>query len=239
MDLASLAAAGQAETGTRQAGAQQLQSAAHAQALDQQLGQLAAESEAARRNYSFQGEQQRLDHQLQLGLAQAQAARARSGGGGGSNRTAELQFQMMMQQMENEEWYKRQQFLAALEGKGQGNSPRNFGSGSTSGGRGQALVDLTDRYGRKEISAQDYVREGGGGSGAAVNQLRGARGEQYLAPIRQIRDAYSQDPAKVVSQTEAYFRNLAKQKGSIVTPSTVDEWASVALWNIGYAPELG
>jgi len=236
MDLASLAAQGQAETATRQAGAQGLQSAAHAQALSEQLGQLAASSEAARRNYSFQGEQSALDRQLQLGLAQAQAARSGGGGGGGGSSQA---FQMAMQQMENDEWYRRQQFLAELDGKKNqpvGNKPRDFGKSSTSGTRGQAL---TSAYDTRKDDPKAYVMGGNAGSGsAAVNLFRSTRGSEHQNRIREIVEKNAANPQAVVQQAEAYFRDLAKKK-KIRDPQQdwADEYASVALWNLGYTPE--
>jgi hypothetical protein len=244
LDLASLAAAGAAENMTRQQGAQQLQSAAQAQALSEQLGALAAESEAARRNYSFQNEQGALDRQLQLGLQRAQAARSGGGGGGGSSRAAEMAFQMAMQQKENEEWYRRQQFQFDLEQKatkGQQTGPRfsDFGSNQVMGSRGKAIIDNNRAYRNKEISVQDFLR-GGGGFAPAINTLQSERGAQHIDKTRSLSQQYGANPQQVADQTYKYFRDLAKKKDrpAGLTASNADEWASISLAQIGFLPEL-
>lgn len=223
LDLAAVAQAAQAETGVRQAGAQQLAAAALASRLAQQNAGIAADREAQTRQYSFADEQRRLDEAVQRSLLQA---RMQSAADEDRNIAEQRAYEQSVRDSENREWYSRQRFMAGLEARREASRRRqaqedheaaleaeleasfprlsDFGNSTTNPFRGQALI----REGQRRPSVQ---------------RMRGFRDWEDIEEILEDHDETERHAA--MDEVRRYFRERGNGRRS-------DEMASIALWEL-------
>jgi hypothetical protein len=230
LDLNAVGQAAMQETDHRLDNQRHLATAAIAQQLAQQQGALAASRQAADRQFTF------ADQQRQLNEAAARASLAARQAAESSESDAARQQEIEDREAENREWYRRQRFMAGMDATGRHRDRRwaredqadalaleeelslpriaDFGNSQVMGSRGQALL-----------------REGG--RRPSVRMMRSDRGRDWTERVRnEIRPhVQSGDSDAALQAALEFFRGLGHNRRA-------DEMASIALYDLGFLPEL-